>query len=462
MNWGVIMFDIKKKNGPVKIGLLGASFTTGNFGVNALAETSIKCIRHTWPNSEIFLLASGRHNERCEYNISGNMTSFQVMPIRFCPNIFLGNHILVLSVFAFLLNVIKSEKFRNFCCRHNSSVRRLYNLDVVADITAGDSFSDIYGMKRFLKGFMIKWVLLSFNKPLVMLPQTYGPFKSRIAGKMAAHILKKARLVYSRDFQGKELVISILGQDSDNKVRHSHDLAFVLDPIKPKNTITSLFDELNAGDKIIVGLNISGLLYSGGYTKRNMFNLKIDYSSFVPKLIEMLMADKRVIVLLVPHVFPPKELKLESDLEACRKVHKKLVNKYPDRLYIIDEPFTHNEIKFMIGKCAFFIGSRMHSCIAAISQCVPAVGLSYSKKFRGVFEALGLGNCVADAANCPEEWVLEKIKQVFHQRSEIQSQLNLTIPDIKTGILNILTEAMDNTNYPHEYTEAQPAEQSSK
>ena len=46
--------------------------------------------------------------------------------------------------------------------------------------------------------------------------------------------------------------------------------------------------------------------------------------------------------------------------------------------------------KAVIGQCDFFIGSRMHACIAALSQGVPCVGVAYSMKFAGVFDTVGM------------------------------------------------------------------------
>ena len=51
----------------------------------------------------------------------------------------------------------------------------------------------------------------------------------------------------------------------------------------------------------------------------------------------------------------------------------------------------------MIGQCRFFLGSRMHSCIAALSQGIPCVGLAYSMKFGGVFASVGVEDSVLEA-----------------------------------------------------------------
>jgi polysaccharide pyruvyl transferase WcaK-like protein len=108
-------------------------------------------------------------------------------------------------------------------------------IDIVADITGGDSFSDIYGMRRFLIGFLRKWLVLLFNKDLVMLPQTYGPFKRSLTRVMARYILKRTKLIYSRDRAGVEYLNSLLNNRGNGKVRFVPDVAFVLDARKPEH-----------------------------------------------------------------------------------------------------------------------------------------------------------------------------------------------------------------------------------
>ena len=50
------------------------------------------------------------------------------------------------------------------------------------------------------------------------------------------------------------------------------------------------------------------------------------------------------------------------------------------------------EAKSHISGMDFFIGSRMHACIAAYSSGVPVFPLGYSRKFTGLFaEKLGYG-----------------------------------------------------------------------
>lgn len=427
-----------KKN--VKICLLGANFDTGNMGVAALAEASIKCILNRWPDAEVTLLGSSRAAGKDQLKLSGREVKIKKIPIRFCWNVFLPCHFVVFFLNAVLLKSLPWNWSKKLFSTINPYVRDILETDVALDITGGDSFSDIYGMRRFILGFLRKWLVLLFNKDLIMLPQTYGPFKRRTAKAMARYILKRASLVYSRDQAGKEYVNKLLNKGAENgKVRFAPDVAFVLDSHRPENIDIGKLGNLRVEDTTVVGLNVSGLLFNGGYTRDNMFALKTDYRELISEIIKMLLKDENIVVLLVPHVFPPEGYEVESDADACRHVYDSSVaRQQKNRIFLANSEYTHNEIKYIIGLCDFFIGSRMHACIAALSQSIPAIGLAYSQKFWGVFESVGLANCVADVRSIDTKGVLQKINTMLGKRQEIKRHLQDNIPQVKANILNIL------------------------
>jgi len=72
----------------MKICLLGASFDTGNLGVSALAESSIKIILNRWPDAEIILLGSGSSDGEHCLKISGREIRVRIERMRFCKNVF--------------------------------------------------------------------------------------------------------------------------------------------------------------------------------------------------------------------------------------------------------------------------------------------------------------------------------------------------------------------------------------
>lgn len=421
----------------MKIGLLGAPLDTGNMGVSALAESSMKVILNRWPDAEIILMGSVSKPQKYHLHLMGKEICVSTLPIKLSKNVFLPYNIMWFVLHGLLVKLLPGSWLKDRFASLNPYFRIIYETDIVTDITGGDSFSDIYGMGRFFSMFLHKWLFIFLNKELILLPQTYGPFKRSITKILARYVMNHASVVYSRDMEGIEYTRKLINIHSENgKVKFAPDVAFVLDSREPGNIDTGSIETRRTKNSVVVGLNISGLLLNGGYTQENMFGLKTDYRELVYSVIDYLMSNKRVLVLLVPHVFSPHRI-VEDDPNACREVYEQLSEKYPGRIFLARGRYDHNDIKYIIGLCNFFIGSRMHACIAALSQTIPAVGIAYSKKFQGVFESVGLGDCVADAFQCSKDEVLSTVTNAFENREQMRKHLNEIMPGVKANILNM-------------------------
>lgn len=421
----------------VTIGLLGASFDTGNMGVSALAESSIKCILHRWLDAEVFILGSTSEERTYQLELMGKQVRVTAIPIRFCKNIFLPNHFLVLLLCVLAARVLPRQWTQRYLVGRNRYFAVMTRVNLLADITAGDSFSDIYGMRRFVLGFLQKWLVLKFRRPFIMLPQTYGPFRRKLTRCMAKSIIRQATVAYSRD-KGGIRYLARLADGPRGKFRFVPDLAFVLDSRRPRNIDEILPPKTGDPNSLLVGVNVSGLLFHGGYDRNNMFRLESDYRQLICDVVKMLLKYDGTTILLIPHVFSPSGT-VDSDPDACEEVFDIFRGKYDGRLFLLGGKYDQNEIKFIIGRCDFFVGSRMHACIAAMSQYIPTVGLAYSKKFHGVFESVNLGNCVVDASSCDGQNMLEMIESAFKQRNQIHNQLEQVMPQVKENILGIFS-----------------------
>lgn len=429
------------KSSNTKICLLGASFETGNLGVSALAESSIKVILNRWPDAEIVLLGNDYRPHRQLLSIAGRKICVQMLPVRFSKNVFLPYHFLWFVLYGLLSKVLPWTRAKEILFSSNPYVRTLYETDLAVDITGGDSFSDIYGFKRFFLGTMRKWLVVLFGKRLVMMPQTYGPFRKMPTRVMAKRIMRHASMICSRDRAGMEFAENLFNiHELNGKIKFVPDVAFVLDSQKPGNLdVGSLFD-VRAVSSVVVGLNVSGLLYCGGYTRNNMFGLRSNYRELIYAVIEMLLKNEGVSVLLIPHVFTPAGYEVESDPEACQKMYEQLRQIYSGRIFLVQGEYNQNEIKYIIGLCDFFIGSRMHACIAALSQCISAVGLAYSKKFSGVFESVGVKELVVDMRRHNQDEILAAIDNAFEKRQAVAERLRRTIPEAQATILNMFKD----------------------
>lgn len=442
----------------INVTILGASFDTGNLGVSALASSTISLIKQHWPKVQISILG-GREFKTDQIEINGLTLNIETYPVRYCSNLLVKNHIWKLLATVTLKRLthyqLREKKQQNKIINCQSPIapkkntlNALLNADLICDITGGDSFSDIYGIGRFARGYLLKRICQMTGKPFIMLPQTYGPFKSSLSLWMAKRVLQKSHMIYSRDKEGLETIEGLIG--TSEKVKLCPDVAFSLTPRSPVSNQFLPVDSKQAKTKNdqtktenlqLIGLNVSGLLYNGGYTGKNDFELKGDYKKLMRTIIDYFVTKENTKILLVPHVVP-EEWEAENDLFACRKLRKNLPEEIRERV-IIAQPdqgqpfFDQCEIKYLIGSCNFFLGSRMHATIAAISQCIPTIGLAYSKKFAGVYETAGVDNCVADLRVLTNEDVMGFIKTTYRNKDLIKTELEKGIPEIKKRVSSI-------------------------
>src|SRR3990170_1745327 len=397
-----------KKNYPT-VCLLGASFGTSNMGVNALTVGTLTTFFRQFPKGEMFLLDYGKAGSTYNFQIDNMVIPVQLVNIRFSKKFYLKNNIAFLIVLAIIARCIPFSRIRKNIIYGNICLGRINEADFIASLAGGDSFSDIYGLSRFFYVSLPQLLALFLGKRLILLPQTIGPFKHPLVKIIAKTIIKRAEAVYSRDQTGISDASHLLGLNRNNqRVRFCYDVGFALQPVKPVTMDLTGLPERSDRVRPVIGLNVSGLLYMGGYTQSNMFGLKDDYRELVYGLIDHLILTRGTDVLLVPHVFGTKEHD-ESDSVICEQIYAELKPKYQRRLYMVRGSYNQSEIKYIIGLCDFFIGSRMHACIAALSQNIPAAAIAYSKKFYGVLETIGLESLVADPRKLNEEEMLNII-----------------------------------------------------
>jgi len=422
----------------VRACVLGATFDTPNMGVGALAAGTAKCILHRWPNAEIFLLDYGKEPNTSKVKVAGREVEIPLVNMRFSKKPYQRNHILWLMMLAILAKLMPSRTMRARIIRSNPWLRRVDDADLVLAMSGGDSFSDIYGLQRLAYVSLPQILVLLLGKDLVVLPQTLGPFKSRVAKIVASFILGRAAIVYSRDQKGlQETVAELSLKSKQDRFRFNYDVGFALDPVQPaKLDVLGLSPERQSG-MCRVGLNVSGLLWMGGYTGKNMFGLRADYRKMVYQLIDKLMVERQAEVLLIPHVFGEGG---ESDSTACVKLFEELQSRYLCRLGVVNGRYDQGEIKHVIGTCDFFVGSRMHACIAALSQCVPAVAIAYSDKFIGVLDTIGMKDAVADPRFLDEHGIVEFVMRSFAERESLKQRLERKIPDVRTNVLNLFSK----------------------
>jgi colanic acid/amylovoran biosynthesis protein len=318
---------------------------------------------------------------------------------------------------AVLLSILP-RILRRYFLNSDQIITSYLKADAVISLSGGDSFSDIYGYKQFLLNYLFDLVAILLKRPLVIFPQTIGPFRKALGRLLAKITLTRAKLVFTREGYSTEMVRKLCGNKAN--VNEKVDIAFLMQP-------TACEHQVLIGTCPKVGLNISGFLCFSPLAK-NIIK-KFDYLQFMNEVIKLFVEKYSVDIALVPHDY-------EWDLRACEALYESLASPYRERVMILQVPYQAPQLKTIIGEYDFFIGARLHACIAALSMGVPTVSIAYSYKFIGVLKKIGLNEAeVCDPRQDDLATMIEKIQSSFESRMVIRKSIEGNLPEItKTAL----------------------------
>ncbi len=352
--------DSWEKEYIMKVSLLGTDFHSGNRGCGALAYSAVEILKNVC--------------EKRDETLELYAVLFAHEPVPKMPE-------------GVSIQCIKIEPKKLSYWKHCLEI--FNRCEMVLDFTGGDSFSDLYGFKRFLIASMLKEVAIKSKAKFIMAPQTVGPFKGAIARLWAKRILRKSDICFTRDTMSATYMEKTFGVNP----LISTDVAFSL-PYEKK--------EKSQNDKIKIGFNPSGLLWDGTKEFNANKHITVDYREYVKRVVSEWSKDSKYEVHLIPHVFTHDGAGLENDMRACQEIHKLFPETMVESGY--DTPM---EAKAVIATMDVFVGARMHATIAAFSSGVATIPFSYSRKFEGLYSDLDYHYLIS--ATCMEtEEAIEK------------------------------------------------------
>lgn len=401
------------KNRVVNIILANAPVKNGNRGCVALSITMMSLINEVMKNAgvkyRLFLPDSQFGDQKKhEYKINNEVISFE--DCGYPKGLSFKEEVKIQ-----LKSLLKGG---------NKTKQLFKKSDFILDIGQGDSFADIYGEHRFKMIDRIHVMARKFKKPYCLLPQTIGPFKDKLIAHQAHESIAKASLCMARDRQSYDYVAKNVPEQQ--KIAEYIDVAFFMpyEKIKQKTGYTH------------VGLNISSLLWNGGYTQNNQFGLKCDYKELVKEIIDYFLSLKNTKVHIIPHVVEG-ERGIENDYEVSYEIWREYNN-----ANLVLAPFALGpiEIKSYIAGMDFFMGARMHATIGAFSSGVPVIPMAYSRKFNGLFVDTLQYDAMVDMKTMNNNLILSEITKNFANRSNLKEMINERMTGIVAERRKMLVE----------------------
>lgn len=418
---------------------MGTPVESGNRGVTALGASIVDLCFGAAPNAEVGYLLVHRPSKDLLIHTRGGFRAVPVTTCRMSHRSALRNHLGWILIMSCIYRVLPLRIIRSLIQKNTPWIAAVADADLVGDVRGGDSFSDIYGLKRFFLAFLPVLTVILVKGSIVHFPQTYGPFRTCSARILARFLLRRSSAVIARDRESQRIAQEMVGPRLT--VQLSPDVAFSLYSEAPSEMLVEprILGKL---PEDTIGINVNGLMFNGGYNRDNMFGLKLDYRAFLPDLVVSLLRDTEADILLVPHTIAASG-DPESDNEACLKVRDTLPVELQSRVRIVTGDYDAHQLKGIIGQCDFFVGARMHSCIAALSQGVPCVGVAYSMKFGGVFDSVGMLDWVVDGRVTDSARAIKSIQNLYQSRDSVREVLAYNSEQARQKLREVFRQLVD-------------------
>jgi polysaccharide pyruvyl transferase WcaK-like protein len=403
-----------------RIGLFGCPPDTGNRGVSALGLSAVQGLLATGRSFDITMFDYGDGARPATVPTSAGDARLTRYGCYYSRRLYRPTNTLQLYWAA-----------RAGAARLHPMLRRLSQLGAILDVSGGDSFADLYGPRRYREMALPKLVSLELGVPLILLPQTYGPYRDPRIRATTARILRGAAQVWARDGASLDVVRSLVGSDFDaSRHRGGVDMAFGLPQRPPRDPqLLERFERFAERTATLLGFNVSGLLYNRAGDDVRRYGFRDSYRQTVLEIVRRLLADDGGAgVVLLPHVSSGG---VDDDVSAIRSLTAELGPAAAERIFTVPSELDATELKWFVGRCAWFCGTRMHACIAGISLGVPTTAVAYSDKTIGVFATADVADCVVDPRHLSGPEVVDAVLSGRDTRRDAAAALARRLPALK-------------------------------
>lgn len=394
-----------------------------NAGDLAILQESLACLREAYPRSEITVtINDDRGSLPPDATFIPSLTRWLVS---LDDNGDWHWHKSLAVPYTALL-LVWALCYRWFALRlypRQSNRRRLieayYNADLIAVIGGGH----LYARHSLNIAFLWLWVGLAFaillRKPLIFLPQSFGPLPGRLQRGLLAWLLNRSQLIVAREYRSLAFLAEI---GVKQQVLVLPDLAF----LQANSTHYAL--PVDVQQRPLIGLT----LMDWGRQNAHFQNQR-GYEQAIIALILHVRQQYNANILLFAQCTGPT---LEQD---DRHIARRIIAALPDptRVTLVDAVLSPTELQYAYSQLDMLVATRMHSAIFALNNAIPVLVIGYLHKSVGLMEVLGLPQAVLDINEVDAVNICDTFDQVWGSHSSIHDQLIERIPAVRTTLAQL-------------------------
>lgn len=271
------------------------------------------------------------------------------------------------------------------------------------------------------------WEILvarAFKKPVVLFPNSIGPFRTLFGRSLAKLALGNCYALLIRDATSYGIARELaLGSRASLLLTYDTALLYTSDATQHNQAF-------EAGGKPTLG--VAPGVYSYSITREQVRNYVAAHAAALDDAIEQL----GVHVVFLPHYISGFQ---HDDLAICHAIIGQM--KHGPAVELI-EVATVSAFKRLLDQMDVVVSSKMHPAVLAVSGHVPTVCIAYDHKQTSFFERLDMADCLLDIRAVSRRTLTAKIAYVWTDRARLAAGLAERIPTWQAHIKESIRRAL--------------------
>jgi colanic acid/amylovoran biosynthesis protein len=327
--------------------------------------------------------------------------------------------------------------------------RRLLQAVRDADLVLSCGGGYFYSYRRLLPGTTFwqnvvhAYLATALHKPLIFMPQSFGPFASPLARRGVRHLLERESVVqvFAREEISHRLLRKMIGQATQARLSLCPDMAFYLaaDGFGP-----TARDETAGAERPTLVMNLRPWAFPEAQDPAARHE---GYMQAMLAAAHHFVRRYGGQVVVVPQALGPDPA--EDDRTICQEFCRR-VRCLPVAAQAVHyrEPETSSLAEYLdlLSGAKLLVGTRLHSCILALLCGAPAISVGYQYKSQGTLDLLGLGHLNLDIQDLAADRLLALVEATMDRhrelRQEIRQRVGQACGQIEADVVGLIQGAI--------------------
>jgi colanic acid/amylovoran biosynthesis protein len=392
-----------------------------NRGDSAIVEAMAQYFKTRVPAAEIYMSSSFYRENQGYY---GKLGCHSVPPLWEIP--MHTNKLIRLGLAGAGLLKLFFSGLPGFCRRVRSPVLDLYReADLIIDAGGGSFFSSnrYFFYLGFYQHLFSLWAGKWMKCPVMIAPQSMGPFNKKMDVLFFKQLMHRLDCVMVREKISEKLM-----DELNVPAVLVPDCAFMNNfSGEPSSTCLRSLEAVDA-ERTNIGMTVLDWSWAiaGGDGAA--------YTRYLHTLAESLAAVARIRDITV-HLFSQTDVSTEKSDHQVAAELSLLLQEQGLPCIVHDPGNTASGLCRLYAQMDLFIGSRMHSCIFAVTQAVPVVALAYQPKTRGVLSWVSDDLAVLPINTFTAEELTDAVMRSLENRKALSEQLAVRCRELSAAVL---------------------------